>query len=188
MDKEKIYVDSATTNGIQCPELIIHPDINIKDQYVIHYENQSEIIYLPIKVKISYIITDAKYELNAISEEKLKINTTTKHLRLLEKLLKLMDNFNQTRLVTNEELRYLYVMDLLDDERKKVIASFEKQKINTENILKHQKANYKSLKKTIKTNSLNSVSKLLKENGLRNHRDSASIILTSNGLDMLPLY
>lgn len=185
MDKSIILVSILETNGISCPKLIVHSTIRIKDEDVFYREDSDAIYYTPIRLAISYKITDAKWWLNNLKEEKSIIEVTKKHVKLLKNLITHMDKFNETREVKSEQyLEHLYVFDGCDEERVTVKQSYEQQKKKSEDILKQLKEKYTSKQKDIRVKCLKEVSLLLKNNGLRNHKDTAYVLLCANGLEI----
>jgi len=182
MDKNIIIADTLTTNNIRCPELIVYETIEIRNENVVHYENSSTVCFVPIKLAISYKITDAKQNLDDLRTEKLNISYTKNHIKTLKTIIKFTDKFNQT--FKDENLRYLSLLDGCSEERCIAQESYARHLKNAENILQEQVKNYKTKKKNINKNCLEAVSLLLKNNGLKNHKDSAFIILRENGLDI----
>lgn len=186
MDKNIIYVnDDITTNSIKCPKLIVHNTIEIKDEYVIYGESGNEIFNAPIKNVISLHIVSAKLLLDDLKNDKSNVLRTKKYIRSLTQLIILMDKVD---IANNWDLQYLYMIDGLKEERELAKQSYMQQKKNAKKILQEQEKNYKTKKKNIEQECLVKVSLLLKGNGLKNHKNSASVILRDNGIDIPTSY
>jgi len=200
--REKIYFDSL--EDITESDLIIDNDDlknNITFQYVLLHSKTSYVLlhsktsytqyYVPIKVKIKFLIEKAKVAINDIGHIKTKIiPITRKHIKRLESIIRLSEEteefFSIECLGIKEEYELLKTITVLDgyrDERKVAIGSYKKQLHQAKKKLKQFSSNYKTMKKSRLVNCRDTISKLLKDNGIKAHRREAQQLMDWNGVD-----
>lgn len=196
MENRKIYTD--TLNGIKASDLIIdNSDLEekIKPQYVFLYSSGGFMCktdyYVPTKVMIKSIIEDGIIALKKLEDIKKEIiPRTKKHIRNLEKVIYLSKEvekvFFDVSFSIDERLEFMktiYIIDGLSDERKIAISSYGKQLEHANNQLKLFNKNYKSQKKSIRVKCRNSISILLRDNGIKSHKVDAENLMNWNGIE-----
>ncbi|MCF6244918.1 MAG: hypothetical protein L3J43_07755 [Sulfurovum sp.] len=188
-------------NGIKHEDLVVSDytlEKTLDEQtYILHYKDKfSYELHVPIRVRILYIIKEAKKELEEYKHEqflKEKAIARKKSLACVIKCANEIENIHKKSNYTEDEREQLTALKLMDGEREsriKAIASYKKQLEHTEKVLKGIDMRRKDAKRRdIKKKCLNDISHILRKAGIKKHRikkhrTEAITLIRWNGIDM----
>lgn len=151
-------------------------------------------VYVPIRVKILYEINKTKESIGELRETKLFIKQKAIELENnLKGAIGYMQKIEElyTPKLDDEQDEFLNVLRVNDgckDERALAIKSYASILGHTEETLDSMKTRYDSQKKDIIKKGISTVSNILKERGVRNHRVEAIRLMSYNNVDVPARY
>jgi len=189
--------DSVFANTINN---ICHEDLHVENydiekvlpraKYLFHLKMYGKDVYLPIRVKILYIINQAKNELQSYEKEKKFINANgeklktnlTRAIEYMKKVEKLyeINPFDEE----DELLNVLRINDGNKKEREIAIESYKKILEYTNKTLIHKDTRKDAKETLIKKECVNNISSILKKRGIKKHRVEAIALIRDNGLEI----
>lgn len=182
MNKDRTFIDKITTSGIECPKIVLPDSVKIDKQNVRH-GTKSMNCYVPIELKISYHITNAKIELEDLKKRNSINGAIRKYIKQLKEVIYLMKTLDNS-IIKNEELDEVHLIDGCTEDKMIALESYKRQKVHAEEILKSRKINYKSAKKEILKKCQAEVTLLLKNNISTKPALDTYEILVNNGIDI----
>ena len=149
-------------------------------------------IYVPIRLKILYEINKTKKAVNELKEIRFIRDNANQLKKNLKAAIVYMKKIEELYIGKSDEqdelLDALRVNDGCKDERELARKSYESILGHTKETLDSMKTRYDSQKKDIIKNGISTVSNILKERGVRNHKIEAISLMNYNGVDVPERY